>query len=139
MGINDYFITSKPNIDNNKELREPQINAYYSVYEHFVIRRKESHAILIIPTGVGKTGLMGILPYGISNGRVLIITPQLMIKDTIVDSLNPDNPNNFWLKRKIFNAVSLTPIAMLPCDSPVLSVNSSSAAKICDIAAEIWV
>lgn len=109
MGINDYFITSKPNIDNNKELREPQINAYYSVYEHFVIRRKESHAILIIPTGVGKTGLMGILPYGISNGRVLIITPQLMIKDTIVDSLNPDNPNNFWLKRKIFNDINLLP------------------------------
>ena len=109
MEIKDYFIISKPNIDNNKELRKPQINAYYRVYEHFIIKRRESHAILILPTGVGKTGLMGILPYGISKGRVLIITPQLMIKDTIVDSLNPDSPDNFWLKRKIFNDINLLP------------------------------
>ncbi|MBY7009040.1 DEAD/DEAH box helicase [Clostridium botulinum] len=109
MGIKDYFIISNPNIDNNKELREPQSTAYYRVYEHFNIRRKESHSILILPTGVGKTGLMGILPYGIAKGRVLIITPQLMIKDEVVDSLNPDNPNNFWIKRKIFSNIQELP------------------------------
>lgn len=109
MGIEDYFVVSEPNIDNNEELREPQITAYYRVYEHFNIRRKESHSILILPTGVGKTGLMGILPYGISKGRVLIITPQLMIKDEVVDSLNPDNPDNFWLKRKVFTNINSLP------------------------------
>ncbi|AGF59433.1 superfamily II DNA or RNA helicase [Clostridium saccharoperbutylacetonicum] len=109
MGVEDYFVVSEPNIDTNEELREPQIIAYYRVYEHFNIRRKESHAILILPTGVGKTGLMGILPYGISKGRVLIITPQLMIKDEVVDSLNPDNPNNFWLKRKVFKDIDNLP------------------------------
>lgn len=64
---------------------------------------------IFIATGTGKTGLMGLLPYSISNGRVLIITPQLTIKDSVVDSLNPENPNNFWLKRKVFNKVSDLP------------------------------
>lgn len=109
MGIKDYFMVSEPNIHDNEELREPQIIAYYRVYEHFNIRRKESHAIVILPTGVGKTGLMGILPYGIAKGRVLIITPQLMIKDTIVDSLNPTSPGNFWIKRKVFSDINALP------------------------------
>lgn len=109
MGIENYFIKSRPNIEDNKELREPQINAYYKVQEHFNIKKKESHAIVIIPTGVGKTGLMGILPYGIAKGRVLIITPQLMIRDGIVDSLDPTNPENFWIKRKVFSKMNDLP------------------------------
>ncbi len=109
MGIKDYFMVSEPYIYDNEELREPQITAYYRVCEHFNIRRKESHAIVILPTGVGKTGLMGILPYGIAKGRVLIITPQLMIKNTIIDSLNPTAPGNFWLKRKVFNDINDLP------------------------------
>jgi superfamily II DNA or RNA helicase len=109
MKIRDYFMVSEPNIYDNEELREPQITSYYRVCEHFNIRRKESHAIVILPTGVGKTGLMGILPYGIAEGRVLIITPQLMIKDTIVDSLNPDSPSNFWVKRKVFTDIDVLP------------------------------
>ena len=32
MGINDYFITSKPNIDNNKELDSSNINAAKKTY-----------------------------------------------------------------------------------------------------------
>lgn len=109
MDSKNYFMVSNPDINNNEELRKPQIAAYYSVYEHFNIRRKESHAIVILPTGVGKTGLMGILPYGIAKGRVLIITPQLTIKDTVVDSLNPYSPSNFWLKRKVFKNVDDLP------------------------------
>lgn len=52
---------------------------------------------------------MGLLPFHICEGRVLIITPQLTIKDTVVDSLDPDNPESFWYRRKIFNRVDETP------------------------------
>lgn len=105
----DYFLTSNPNIDDNKELREPQLNAYYEIMEHFIIKKKQSHAILVLPTGVGKTGLMGILPFGICKGRVLIITPQLTIKDTVIDSLDPEYHDNFWIKRKVLNSPGLLP------------------------------
>lgn len=104
-----YFGMANPHIYNNNELREPQIQGYYKVYEHFTVRNKRTHAIIILPTGVGKTGLMGLLPFHICEGRALIITPQLTIKDTVVDSLDPDNPESFWYKRKIFKKISETP------------------------------
>ena len=62
---------------------------------HFVVKNKHTHAIVVLPTGVGKTGLMGILPFHICKGRALIITPQLTIKDAVVDSLDPENPESF--------------------------------------------
>jgi len=105
----DYFLTMEPNIENNDELREPQINAYHAVYDHFITKGKISHAIIVLPTGVGKTGLMGMLPYGICKGRVLIITPQLVIKDAVLDSLDPEYAGNFWLARKVFNSTSELP------------------------------
>lgn len=106
----DYFMVANPFIKGNKELREPQIEGYFRVYNHFIAKKKTTSAIVVLPTGTGKTGLMGLLPYSISNGRVLIITPQLTIKDAVIDSLDPEKPNNFWLKRKVFNKVSELPV-----------------------------
>lgn len=57
----DYFMTNEPKIYGNEHLREPQISAYRKVHEHFIINNKETHAIVILPTGVGKTGLIGFL------------------------------------------------------------------------------
>lgn len=53
---------------------------------------------------------MALLPYNICQGRVLIITPQIIIKDTVVDALNPEFSDNFWLKRKVFNRPSELPV-----------------------------
>ncbi len=105
----NYFMTANPNIYENSGLREPQIRGYYKAFEHFVINAKKTHAIIVLPTGVGKTGLIGLLPYHICNGRALVITPQLTIKDTVIDSLDPDNPGNFWYKRGIFKKISELP------------------------------
>lgn len=99
----NYFIESIPKIENNPELREPQVLAYQKLVEHFVVDKSREHAIVVLPTGVGKTGLMGILPFGISFGRVLIVTPQLVIKDAVLDSLDPEHPKNFWLTRNVFD------------------------------------
>ncbi len=105
----NYFLTSIPKIEDNYELREPQKLAYGGVKDHFIRKGKTTHAIVVLPTGVGKTGLMGILPYGVSAGRVLIITPQLVIKDDVIDSLDPDCPNNFWITRGVFDRINDLP------------------------------
>lgn len=108
----NYFLNSQPNIFDNDELRKPQIEGYFHVYEHFVKNNNNSHAIEIIPTGVGKTGLMGLFPYGISEGRVLIITPKLVIKDEVLDSLDPSHYENFWLKRNVFDHNDNLPVVI---------------------------
>jgi len=104
-----YFLQTRPFICGNSLIREPQVEGYLHVFEHFVIKGKDTHAIVVLPTGVGKTGLIGILPYGICNGRTLIITPQVTIKETVIDSLDPDKINNFWLKRGVFKNVHELP------------------------------
>ena len=103
------FMNSNPNIIDNELLREPQVDAYISTMKHFIHDNEKSHALIVLPTGVGKTGLMGLMPYFMSNGRVLIITPQISIKDSVVNSLDPDKADNFWLERKIFKSMRELP------------------------------
>lgn len=99
----DLFTRVDAEIYGNPNLREPQIDGYFGVYEHFIVKKKKTDAVVVLPTGVGKTGLMAILPYGISNGRVLIIAPQIVIKDTVIKALDPSSADNFWTKRKVIN------------------------------------
>lgn len=112
MSLN-YFIDTETNILENKELRDPQVESYAELYNHFVLDKKNTHAIVVLPTGVGKTGLIAISPYNISKGRVLVVTPQLTILDTIESSLNPAENDNFWMDRKIIKS---------PTDLPTLVV-----------------
>lgn len=109
-GNNDYFLTHVPHVDENEMLRAPQKAAYASVAEHFILKAKQTHALVVLPTGVGKTGLMALLPYGMSQGRVLIITPQIVIKEHVSDSLDPDYHGNFWLKHGVFSNMSELPV-----------------------------
>ena len=91
----NYFQVTNANIVTNSALREPQIEAYMEAYNHFVINKEHAHAIIVLPTGCGKSGLISILPYGIAEGRVLVIAPQLTILDTLEESLDSGSSNNY--------------------------------------------
>lgn len=105
----EIFMNSFPNILENEDLREPQIRAYASLYKHFITEKNCNHALVVLPTGVGKTGVMGIAPYHISKGKVLIIAPRVAIKDNLIKQLDPINPRNFWIRRKIFHSPEFLP------------------------------
>lgn len=100
-----YFLDAPANILGNSYLREPQEDAYRAIYDHFVNKKSKEHALVTLPTGTGKTGLMGIAPYKISEGRVLIITPQTVIRDSVLGSLDPTHPKNFWMFSRVFDEV----------------------------------
>ncbi|WFD09740.1 DEAD/DEAH box helicase [Tepidibacter hydrothermalis] len=105
----NYFMASLPNIQSNENLRIPQIEAYIKIKNYFESDYSNRSSLVVLPTGVGKTGLMGLVPYHMCKGRVLIITPWTAIKDSVIDSLNPDYHDNFWLKRGIFKTKSQLP------------------------------
>ncbi|WP_338996338.1 DEAD/DEAH box helicase family protein [Fusobacterium animalis] len=87
----------------NNNLRAPQRIAYSKTFEHYNNKdytENEREVIIVLPTGVGKTGVISILPFGISNGRVLIISPQLTIKEGILNNLSSGG-SNFYYKHKI--------------------------------------
>ena len=94
-----YFKKTVAYINGNKKLREPQREAYIAAYEYFS-ENKNGEALIVLPTGTGKSGLISILPFGISDGRVLIITPGLITKQSVIKTLNPLD-ENFWLNYDI--------------------------------------
>ncbi|GGP10980.1 DEAD/DEAH box helicase [Oceanobacillus neutriphilus] len=104
-----YFVDAPANIISNSFLREPQEDAYRAIYDHFVNKKSKEHALVTLPTGTGKTGLMGISPFKIAKGRVLIITPQTVIRDSVLGSLDPTNPKNFWIFSKVLEELHHLP------------------------------
>ncbi len=104
-----YFKETFANIEGNPNLREPQIQGYLRVKEYFESPLDHKPALVTLPTGVGKTGLMAILPYGIAEKRVLIVTPNRTIRTTVTDSLDPRYEHNFWWNRKVISIPSNLP------------------------------
>lgn len=81
-----YFMDTICFIEGNKRLRVPQVESYMKIQEHFR-NDPEEEALVVLPTGTGKTGLISIAPFGVSKGRVLIITPGTVTKDSISKSI----------------------------------------------------
>lgn len=98
-----YFKNTFAHIEGNPNLREPQVQGYLRVKEYFETGSDHKPALVTLPTGVGKTGLMAILPYGIAQNRVLIVTPNRTIRSTVTDSLDPRYEHNFWWNRRVIN------------------------------------
>jgi DNA repair protein RadD len=98
--IESFFTSVEANIEENPQIREPQREAYQRLYEYFKAGGKT--AIIQIPVGCGKSGLAAIIPFGIASGRVLIISPNITIKDGLFETFDVTNRQKcFWRKRDV--------------------------------------
>lgn len=104
----NYFTRTAANILGNSKLRTPQIEAYMKVQEHFVNNPKED-ALVVLPTGTGKSGLISIVPFGLADGRVLIITPGLVTKQSIRKTQEMLE-DNFWINYDVIFSADDLPI-----------------------------
>ena len=105
--MESFFLTLDFNIDGNTLLREPQHDGYLRAYEFF--RARKNKAILQIPVGCGKTGLAALLPFGLAEGRVIVIAPNLTIKNGLHDAMDITNRQKcFWRKTGVLNADQMT-------------------------------
>lgn len=98
------FQTANANIESNELLREPQRDAHRAVREHFA--STDAPAIIQIPVGGGKTGIISTLPFGVASGRVLVIAPNLTIRKGIFDALDITNRECFWTKTRVLSDFS---------------------------------
>lgn len=96
-----FFQNTIVNILDNHNLRDPQIAGYRAVIGHFA--QSSEHAIIQIPVGCGKTGLMSILPFGLARGRILIIVPNLEIRRGVARSLDFTNSQCFWRQTTVIS------------------------------------
>jgi excisionase family DNA binding protein len=98
--LEEFFIKTPAHIEENLQLREPQVEAYQKLYEFFRSGRRT--AVIQIPVGCGKSGIAAIAPFGVARGRVLVVAPNLTIKDGLFESLDVTNRQKcFWRKRGI--------------------------------------
>jgi len=108
-------------IEVNQELLEPQRHGWLRIRNYFSSDQSESNApaLVIIPTGCGKTGLMAITPFGVARGRVLVVTPGVVVNEGVLESLDSSSPDNFWLKYNVlFNGYDLPAVVRFRSDLP---------------------
>ena len=97
-----YFANLDFEIESNPSLRDPQREGYLRAQEFFAAGKNK--AILQIPVGCGKTGLAALLPLGIAHRRVIVIAPNLTIKDGLFEAMDITNRQKcFWRKAGILS------------------------------------
>jgi excisionase family DNA binding protein len=106
-----FFDTANARILSNSQLREPQREAYDAAVHHF--EESTEPAIIQLPVGCGKTGVAAILPFGLSQGRTLVIAPNTTIREGLYADLNITNAQCFWKRTGVLNNFSAGPFAAL--------------------------
>jgi DNA repair protein RadD len=110
--IRCFFHGTPTNIFANNSLREPQVLGYQATLDYFSNSSEPGYVQL--PVGTGKSGLMGLTPFGLAEGRVLIVTPNLTIRQTVYDELDISRADRcFYIKRGVFTT---------PVNGPFLSI-----------------
>lgn len=100
--LEDFFLDTVATIETNANLRDPQRDAYIRAAAFF--QGGGQRALIQVPVGCGKTGLAAILPFGIADGRVLIIAPNLTIKDELLKALDITNRQRcFWRRMGVLD------------------------------------
>ncbi|AHF05828.1 DEAD/DEAH box helicase [Desulfitobacterium metallireducens] len=112
-----YFLDTPVFIEGNQKLRKPQIEAYLKIQGHFKEKPNEQ-ALVVLPTGTGKSGLISIAPFGVSHGRVLIITPNKVTRASISKTMDTLE-DNFWINSDVIFNIEDNPI-LVAYDKDVL-------------------
>ena len=95
-----FFLDTPAYIEDNPQLRDPQRDAYLQAVSFF--QQGGKNALIQLPVGCGKSGLATILPFGIAEGRVLLITPNLTIKEELYNAFDITNKQKcFWRQRGV--------------------------------------
>lgn len=102
-----FFTNAKASIEANPLLREPQREAHRLAREHF--RSATTPAVLQIPVGCGKTGVIATLPFGIAAGRVLVLVPNTTIRDGVAEQLDITNVKCFFRRAKVLGDLTQGP------------------------------
>ena len=122
--LEDFFQHTPANIEDNPNLRDPQRDAYLQAASFFQNGGKK--ALIQIPVGCGKSGVAAILPFGIAEGRVLVIAPNLAIKDELFKTLNIANRQKcFWRRWQVLEDRHMT-------NGPYVCTLDAGNLSVCD-------
>lgn len=105
--IANFFSSISARIDGNLHLRQPQTDGYAAIRDFLV--DGGHRGVAQIPVGCGKSGLITLLPFGVARGRVLVIAPNLPIKDQLAQDLDVSDPRCFYIRTGVLTDLSSGP------------------------------
>ena len=82
--------------DENVSLYHHQVEAVLELHDYFINKRSSNIALVVLPTGCGKTGVAVLASYALNASRVLVITPSIIISRQIHDAYG-----NFLIQRGV--------------------------------------
>lgn len=88
-----YFEENYTNIkftkakENGIGLRKAQLGAIHAIASYFT-REKNNRALIVLPTGTGKTAVLMLSPYILESKKVLIITPSKLVRNQIAEDFS---------------------------------------------------
>jgi superfamily II DNA or RNA helicase len=91
--MRSYFEKQYKNLKFVKEtkassgLRNAQIGAIHAISSFFTLRKNKA-AIVVMPTGSGKTAVLMMTPYVVGSAKVLIVTPSVMVRGQIFEDFS---------------------------------------------------
>lgn len=68
-------------------LRNAQIGAIHAISSFFTLYKNKA-AIIVMPTGSGKTAVLMMTPYVVGSKKVLIVTPSVMVRGQIAEDFS---------------------------------------------------
>jgi superfamily II DNA or RNA helicase len=80
-----------------------QVDALKALHAHFKDESKENIALVVLPTGAGKSGIAVLAPYVLNSTRVLIITPSIIISNQLYKDMCGHPMDSFFVKKGIVN------------------------------------
>lgn len=86
----DYFSSNYSRInypiatETQKGLRNAQIGAIHAIGAHFSIYKTEP-ALIVLPTGAGKTAVLNLSAYLLKAKRVLVVSSSVLVRGQIVE------------------------------------------------------
>jgi superfamily II DNA or RNA helicase len=111
----------------DRGLRQNQLGALYAIGSHFTLR--SDPALIVMPTGSGKTEVLILAPYLLRATRILVITPSRFVRQQIVRKFEHLD----LLKRLgVFPALMPTP-KVLENDSMITSLADWEAFRDFDV------
>jgi len=117
------FRTSSFAVKGNPLLRRPQVEAYDAAQSHFQLSNE--HAIVQLPVGCGKTGTMSVLPFGVADGRTLVVAPNLEIAQNLRRSFDYSQSGSFLRKTKVLTNGHGPACAILDSNAAIFDCDDS--------------
>ncbi len=91
-----YFRDMYPHIrhpladDTASGMRKAQVGGLYAIGSHFTLSKQP--ALVVMPTGTGKTAVLMLTPFLRRVNRALIITPSVLVRSQVADDFKWAQP-----------------------------------------------